>query len=256
MQNDVHFNTIATQFEQDIYGSSKGYIRWHVLWEDLLTELPQLKNGNLNVLDAGGGAGRMTLALARLGNHITLCEPSQEMLEKAKTLMASEKLTENITFINQPLQEFTTKQPFDVILNHAVLEWLAEPKTALGHLVKQLKPKGYLSLMFYNRNAALFKTILCGDFSLEPLQETSLITGWNEQNRPLFPETVLTWLDDFEMQVISKAGIRIFHDHVAEKDREGRLEQLLTVEKTLRKREPFASLAQHIHLICQKKGRA
>jgi hypothetical protein len=54
------------------------------------------------------------------------------------------------------------------------------------------------------------------------------------------------------MRVISKAGIRMFHDHIAEKNKKGKLEQFLELEKTLRKREPFASLAQHIHIIGQK----
>jgi S-adenosylmethionine-dependent methyltransferase len=254
MQSDVHFTTIASQFEQDVYGSSKGYIRWNVLWEDLLTELPQLGQGSLTVLDAGSGAGRMTLALAKLGNQVTLCEPSKEMLEKARALVASENLTTNVIFVNQALQDFTAKQSFDVVLNHAVLEWLVEPKTALKHLVKQLKPKGYLSLMFYNRNAVIFKNILAGDFSLEALQKGTLKRGWGEQSKPLFPETVETWLNELGMQVKSKAGIRIFHDHITKENREGRLELLLNAETTLRKREPFASLAQHIHFVCQKSG--
>jgi S-adenosylmethionine-dependent methyltransferase len=252
MKRDIHFNTIANQFEQDVYGSSKGFIRWNVLWEDLLTELPQLQNGTLNILDAGGGAGRMTLALAKMGHNLTLVEPAKEMLEKAQTLVASENLTQNILFVNKPLQDFKADQSFDVVLNHAVLEWLAEPKKALEHLVRQLKPNGYLSLMFYNRNAALFKSVLAGDFSLEFLRETTLNTGWNQTSKPLFPDTVLSWLDEFGMRVISKAGIRMFHDHIAEKNKEGKLEQLLELEKTLRKREPFASLAQHIHIVGQK----
>jgi S-adenosylmethionine-dependent methyltransferase len=253
MQKDVHFKAIANQFEQDVYGSSKGYIRWNVLWEDLIAEIPQLEHDGLSVLDAGGGAGRMTLALAKLGHRVTLVEPAKEMLEKAQTLASSENL-KSIIFVNKSLQDFKSEQPFDVILNHAVLEWLAEPKIALAHLVKQLKPGGYLSLMFYNRNVALFKSILAGDFSLEALREGSLRNGWNEQSNPLFPETVMQWLDEFGMRVKSKAGIRIFHDYISEKDKEGRLEQLLVAEKTLRKREPFASLAQHIHLVCQKQG--
>jgi S-adenosylmethionine-dependent methyltransferase len=253
MQSDVHFTAIASQFEQDIYGSSKGFIRWNVLWEDLLAELTQLHQGNLSILDAGGGAGRMTLALAKPGNHVTLCEPSKEMLEQAQSSATSEKLS-SIIFVNKALQDFSAEPPFDLVLNHAVLEWLAEPKAALEHLVKQLKPNGYLSLMFYNRNAAFFKNILRGDFSLELLQETSSVTGWNKPSRPLSPETVLAWLDELKMRVVSKAGIRIFHDHIAEENREGRLEQLLSIEKTLRKREPFASLAQHIHIVCQKQG--
>jgi S-adenosylmethionine-dependent methyltransferase len=253
MQNDVHFTTIANQFEQDVYGSSKGYIRWNVLWEDLLTTLPQLNDGKLNILDAGGGAGRMTVALAKLGNQLTLCEPSKEMLEKAQHSANIDHLN-NITFVNKGLQDFSTTQPFDIILNHAVLEWLAEPKAALEHLVKQLEPNGYLSLMFYNRNAALFKDILSGDFALEALQEGAAKSGWKEQVKPLFPETVVAWLNEFGMVIKSKAGIRIFHDHISEEDKEGKLEQPLNVERTLRKQEPFASLAQHIHLVCQKQG--
>lgn len=253
MQNDVHFNAIANQFEQNVYGSSKGFIRWNVLWEDLITELLQLERGSLSVLDAGGGTGRMTLTLAKLGHQVTLVEPAKEMLEKAQTLIASENLTSRVRFVNKPLQDFNAEQSFDIVLNHAVLEWLAEPKLALEHLLKQLKPNGYLSLMFHNRNAVLFKSILAADFSLEFLREESYSRGWHEQTRPLFPETVLTWLDELGVSVISKAGIRIFHDHIAEKDKQGKLEQLLELEKTLRKREPFASLAQHIHIVGQKR---
>jgi S-adenosylmethionine-dependent methyltransferase len=253
MRSDVHFTTIAKAFEQDVYGSSKGYIRWNVLWEDLLTELPQLNDGKLNILDAGGGAGRMTIALAKLGHQVTLVEPAKEMLEKAQHAANTEHLN-NISFVNKALQDFSTTQPFDIILNHAVLEWLAEPKAALEQLVKQLKPSGYLSLMFYNRNAVILKDILSGDFSLHTFQEDALKSGWNKQAKPLFPETVMTWLNEFGMHIKSKVGIRIFHDHITEEDKEGKLEQLLKVEQALRQQEPFASLAQHIHFICQKQG--
>jgi S-adenosylmethionine-dependent methyltransferase len=253
MKSDVVFDTVANQFEQSVYGSSRGFIRWNVLWEDLVTELPHLRKSGLSILDAGGGAGRMTLGLAKLGHHVTLVEPSKEMLEKARELVSSEPVSDNITFVNQSLQDFTAKQSFDVVLNHAVLEWLAEPKVALEHLIKQLKPGGNLSLMFHNRNAALFKNVLAGDFSLLFLREESYETDWQEQTRPLYPETVTAWLEEFGIKVQSKAGIRIFHDLVSEKDREGKLEQLLELEKTLRKREPFASLAQHIHMVGQKR---
>jgi S-adenosylmethionine-dependent methyltransferase len=254
MKQDVVFNTIANQFESDIYGSSKGYIRWNVLWHDLITELPQLNQGNLQILDAGGGAGRMSIALARLGNHVTLCEPSMEMLEKAKALATSEELY-NINFVNQSLQDYTSDKQFDVILNHAVLEWLAQPKEALGHLINLLQPNGYLSLMFHNRNAALFKQAITGNFDVAlQLEDASLGTAWKEETRPLLPQTVRQWLMEFNLNIISQAGIRMFHDFVPESKRQdGNLEKLLEIELSLRKQEPFASLAQHIHMICQKE---
>jgi S-adenosylmethionine-dependent methyltransferase len=255
VKSDVYFDTIANQFEQDVYGSSKGFIRRNVLWEDLLTELPHLKEGGLSILDAGGGAGRMTLALAKIGHNVTLVEPAKEMLEKAHQLIASEKLSGSVTFVNKSLQDFTSKQPFDVVLNHAVLEWLVNPKEALEQLVKHLKPDGYLSLMFYNRNTALFKHILAGNFSEILLNDqNSFVGSWNEACKPLYPETVISWLEDFGIELKSKSGIRIFHDFIAEKDKEGKLEELLVLEKATRKREPFASLAQHVHVVAQKSS--
>ncbi len=252
MRHDVHFDGIAKKFESDIYGSSKGFIRWNVLWRDLFSELPTLNQGGLNILDAGGGAGRMSVSLAKLGNHVTLVEPSMEMLEKAQILAANEKVEGDIQFIHQPLQTFKPNQDFDVVLNHAVLEWLANPKEALEHLVKLLKPSGYLSLMFHNRNAAIFKQTIAGNFEFAlQTEDSSFSSIWKESTRPLLPQTVKEWLLEQNLKIISQAGIRIFHDFVPE-DKRQNLEQLLEVEKHLRKQEPFASLAQHIHFVCQK----
>ncbi|MGL4609805.1 MAG: methyltransferase domain-containing protein [Trueperaceae bacterium] len=104
MKNDVVFDTLANEFEQGIYGLSKGFIRWTVLWKDLITEVPHLREGGLSILDAGGGAGRMTLALSKLGHKVTLVEPSKEMLEKAKQRIKIEKISGEVTLVNQPLQ--------------------------------------------------------------------------------------------------------------------------------------------------------
>ena len=44
----------------------------------------------------------------------------------------------------------------------------------------------------------------------------------------------------------------MFHDHLPSSVRDENLEDLLSVEKELRTREPFASLGQHIHLVCER----
>ncbi len=52
----------------------------------------------------------------------------------------------------------------------------------------------------------------------------------------------------------AKAGIRIFHDHLPSGTLEDQqeLEDLLKVEKEMRGQEPFASLGQHLHLVCER----
>jgi hypothetical protein len=42
MQRDVNFDGIASEFEDAIYSSSKGRLRLHVLWQDMLANMPRL----------------------------------------------------------------------------------------------------------------------------------------------------------------------------------------------------------------------
>ena len=258
MQPDADFDLIGGAFEADVYGSSRGTVRLRVLWEDLRTAIPRLTHGGLSVLDAGAGAGRLALEIARLGNHVVLVEPSRAMLDQAQASARAAGLEAAITFVHAPIQALphALTETFDVITCHAVLEWVAEPRAALSYLAPLLKPNGQLSLMFYNRNAALLKRVLAGEIrtALRELHGAWEPRGWGAGCVPLAEEDVRTWLAELGFVVRSKAGIRIFHDHVspAARDREG-LDHLLELELMCRQREPFASLGQHIHLVCDRE---
>ena len=253
---DTDFDAIASDFEKEIYGSSKGYVRLQVLLEDLLSEIPQIEHGDLNVLDAGGGAGHMAIWMARSSNNVLLCDPSQEMLDKAEEAIHAANLQEAVTVRHSSIQNLDSSiGDFDVILCHAVLEWLGNPRDTLEHLAKFLNPHGYLSLMFYNNNAALMKRVFKGEFTTLIHDDEGDSSSRGPGVSPLAEKVVRGWLDKFGLRVRSKAGIRIFHDHLPIDARTGeRIEDLLEVEKRLRKQEPFASLGQHIHLVCERTG--
>ena len=258
MNSDANFDDIGKDFVEDIYGSSKGYVRSTVLWEDLSREVPEILRGGLSILDAGGGAGQMALAMARSGNDVLLCDPARETLLKAEEAISETSLPGTVTMLHSPIQDLkiTEYGKFDVITCHAVLEWLSDPRETLGHLVEFLKHDARLSLMFYNRNATLMKRILGGEFApaLQEYEEGFSPRGWGQGATPLREENVREWLDELGLAVRSKAGIRIFHDHVPDSARNGeKLETLLEIEKKLRDEEPFASLGQHIHLVCKWK---
>ena len=249
-RTDVDFNPLAQEFAEDIYGSSKGYIRLNVLWRDLLSELPYLEEGGVDVLDVGGGMGQVAVKLAKLGNRITLCDPSEEMLAKARETVKRENLTEAVTLVHAAVQDLSehTDKSFDVITCHAVLEWLANPEKTLGQMLRFLKPEGSLSLMFYNRNAFVLKRMLNGNLAAV----RDLETQEHAPPSPLFAEDVTAWLNALGWHVESKTGVRIFHDHVPEAVRQSELDNLLELEQLYAKRDHFASLAQHIHLVCKK----
>lgn len=251
VRSDINFDGKAASFEEWIYGSSRGFIRLSVLWEDLLAEIPMLSHGGLSVLDAGGGAGHVALRMAELGNRVLLCDPSQEMLSRAEESIRQTNLSELVTIEHSTIQELEwAGDGFEVITCHAVLEWLADPEATLGHLVRFLREDGRLSLMFYNRNAAVLKQILRGECA--GVLRGSKEDGQDRECTTLSEETVRAWLDALGVKVISKSGIRMFHDHLpdAARSRE-RLDDLLKVENKLRKQEPFASLGQHVHLVCE-----
>ena len=247
-QTDVDFDPLAQAFAKSIYGSSKGYIRLNILWRDLLSELPHLEEGGLDVLDVGGGMGQVAVKLAKLGNRITLCDPSEEMLTKAYRTVKRENLTETVTLVHAAVQDLSdyTDKTFDVITCHAVLEWLADPQETLGQMLSFLKPEGSLSLMFYNRNAFVLKRMLNGNLAAV----RDLETQEHAPPSPLSAEDVTKWLKTLGWHVKSKTGVRIFHDHVPEAVRQSELDDLLELEQLYAKRDPFASLAQHVHLVC------
>jgi S-adenosylmethionine-dependent methyltransferase len=259
-ETDQDFDAVAESFEGDVYGSSKGLVRLAVLREDLFSAIPELGDGGLSVLDAGGGAGRVALLLAEAGNRVLLADPSREMLARAERAFAGSRhaaggSVATVRSSIQDLREHLAGERFDVVCCHAVLEWLADPRGVLGNLVGFPGPQGRLSLMFYNRNAALLKRALEGDLGLALGGDVPRRRGWGEGATPLAEDSVQAWLGRLGLRVRSKAGIRILHDHVPEDlRRPERIGELLEAEKRLRGREPFASLGQHTHLVCERSG--
>ncbi len=253
-RTDIIFDRIADTFAQEIYGTTKGDVRLHVLWHDMCTEIPVLSDGGLRVIDIGAGMGQIARRVAELSHEVTLCDPSHDMLEKARASIKEAGLTDAVQFVQAKAQELRERVigQFDVVICHAILEWLAEPKETISDILPLLRPDGYLSLMFYNRNAAILKRILRGDF-LGAFEKNSNSAD-SQSPIPLDPDEVQSWLVKSGLRVLSRAGIRIFHDHLPEPLRKsGKLEELVWAEIEFRKQEPFASLGQHIHFVCRWK---
>lgn len=271
LRKDADFDVLGSRFEE-MYSSSWGHVRLEVLWDDLLANIPALQNGDARVLDAGGGAGRIAVRLAQLGNDVVLCDPSQEMLDRAALGIEEAGLTDRVAVIHARIQDLETNGDghFDVITCHAVLEWLAKPREVVTRLVELLEPGGHLSLMFTNRNAMLLKRVLGGDFAGALVDlDASPVPRRPRPRRPALPlrrlphavpldeRLVRDWLADSGCRVLSKAGIRIFHDHLSAASRsQARLDELIAVEQAVRNTEPFASLGQHVHLVCTRAGPA
>lgn len=247
---------MGLEFENSIYGTTKGLIRSQVIWEDMIEHLPGLSDGKLTVLDAGGGSGHLAVKMAAVGNDVLLCDPSEEMLSIAHKASQEASISGDLTFLHLAIHDLGShlQRHFQLVVFHAVLEWLANPEDAIRQLAGFLSPSGHLSLLFYNHNAALFKRASRGQF-IDALREVdSPPDPRTDGAMPLRERDVRGWLDAAGLEILHRAGIRVFHDHVQEALDQRRLEDLLALELRCRTVEPFASLAQHIHLLCRRTG--
>lgn len=274
-QEDRNFDTLAKRFKRNIYGGLKGDIRIAVLNRDFERYIPIAPFGGvmhahdtngknmaavsrkLRILDAGGGQGQFSLRFAQAGHRLVICDISIEMLKLAQEEAGRLGVQEQVEFVHCAIQDLPlhlTCTDFDVVLCHAVMEWMQEPKQLLPLLLKYLVPQGYLSLTYYNLNSLVYKNLLRTNFKKIIQQDFGGTRGSLTPINPMAPATVDSWLRELPVDVISRSGIRVFHDYIFnEANREREPNNLMALELQFSTEEPFLSLGRYIHVLATKK---
>ena len=252
---DQNFDKLAERFTRRLYGKPKGQIRLQLVRDGLLEDSNVVKSPKpLRVLDMGCGLGQMAELISSYGHEVFACDTSSVMIESARQRITAENpaCLDRIHFIHSPLQQLGNhvEGQFDLIVFHAVLEWLEEPRLGLAQLKPWLKPDGELSLLFYNLHGLLFRNLLRGDFRhMEALQVQGEAGGLTPKN-PLKPEEVSNWLAQLDFEVTSRRGIRCFYDFMVQGNTEQRLNKISlddvqTMEKRFSQQDPYRGLARY-----------
>lgn len=251
---DRNFDDLAEQFADRVYGGAKGRIRLNLLERDLREALPTLYQGQpvQRILDAGGGEGQISRGLARQGHRVDLIDLSAEMVRRARQQVEAEGLAQNMHCSQVAIQDLPATT-YDLVLFHAVLEWVAEPKAVLQQVMARVREGGTLSVMFYNRHSTIFRSVLRG-FLHKVL--TGDIRGKGKgltPINPLEPDEVLAWLQEGGFRVELRTGIRVFHDYLHHDVRK-KLDEadLIALETQYSRREPYRSLARYYHVVARK----
>ncbi|MCG9720309.1 methyltransferase [Shewanella sp. Isolate7] len=253
---DKNFDALAGKFAKNIYGTPKGEVRAAVLWRDLSQALTQLPEGPLRILDAGGGFGFFSQKLAKMGHSVTLCDISSEMLALGKAQIAvyeessGEKL--DITLLHAPIQSLTRDGlgQFDLILCHAVAEWLSDARQTLADLTQLLKPQGLFSLMFYNKEAMRFHSLISGNFDYVAADFKVKKKVGLTPSYPLYIEDVRAWVTDWQMQLVSESGVRVIHDYLkTHQPPNADFSQLLEMELQYSTHPAYIGLGRYVHFI-------
>lgn len=255
---DRNFDDLAHRFQRNVYASLKGQIRLEVVqrdFEDYL--LPSESPRGWQVFDAGGGQGRMSAWFARRGHRVLLSDISRKMLDLAESQLVEEGLAEAVQIRHAPIQEITRENPqrFDLIVCHAVLEWVADPRDLLGLLAQSLKPGGTLSLLYYNLNGLIYKNLLRTNFKKIRQRKWQGYRGSLTPSSPLRPEEVQAWLSELPLEMVCESGVRVFYDYIFnQQDRVRDPESIVEMELQFAREMPYKHLGRYIHVLCRKQS--
>lgn len=255
-QTDRVFDGLAHRFKDSIYGNLKGRIRLEVLNRDFAAHGLDARSGRrLRVLDAGGGVGQFSCQLASKGAEVVLAEPSQDMLELARAHQSEFAPDANVEYLQQRVQDLDPQLgEFDLVLFHAVLEWLVEPQETLKRLLRFVRPGGHVSLLFYNKQSLILRHLTLGNFHYI---ENNHLAGVGKRTltpiSPQLPEEVRTWFRGWGYEECCYSGVRCFHDLMPAHER-ARCEDddIVRLELAHSQQSPYRELARYIHLLGKK----
>lgn len=147
------WNNRANTYDE-YYQTFQGAVEHYVDWELLKKFLPE--NKNIEILDAAGGTGRITLLLAKMGYSITLCDISPKMLEFAKQKLYKEGVLDKLKICKCDIRNLHfSDESFDFVLC-----WDGNIDDTKGIAAKELirvtKKGGIISLFLVNKWATVF----------------------------------------------------------------------------------------------------
>ena len=278
---DRSFDEVADHFEKKVYGGLKGEIRLAVLRRDIfeyVNETSQTLGRPLRILDVGAGLAQIALELVTQGHNVVINDISANMLAKAQA--SFEQLTADaddyevdsfgdITWWVCPYQQLSHElssetlsqesEKFDLILCHALLEWLAEPKEIMNFFDSQLTLTGALSLCFYNPASFEYRNLIMGNFNL--LDSLLGDDGYKADNKksltPNYPVAKLEverWLSNHHYNIVLESGLRVFHDYAPLKRGGHNLpEEVVRMELRYSRQEPFKRLGRYLHILATRQ---
>lgn len=254
---DRNFDRLIDKFEQKVYGTLKGEWRLKLIKEDLARfHVKPSDSAGLQIWDAGCGFAQVGLWLAQAGHQLTLCDLSRKMLDRAQQNFAQAGF--EAQFLHGASQDLAADLPeFDLVLFHAVLEWLAEPKATLQTVANQTRPGGYLSLLFYNRNAFVYSNVLKGEWRWPLILQNAYIGKGKKLTppNPQYPHEVLGWLDEWGFEVEIHTGIRVFNDYIRPDILEKSDSQaLFDLEYQYCRLPTYRDMGRYVHLLAKRRS--
>ena len=258
MSDDI-FAALADQFVDGAYASVKGRVRTYVMHRHLLENLPPAP---ASVLDVGGGAGNQSFLLAQAGYGVTLLDPSEAMLEKARQRLAQlpTEVQRRIRLVQgdgAAAAEVVDGRTFDAVLCHGVLGYLDRPEPVVEQLCRCTAPGGVVSVMTANARAMAVRPALerRWDDALAAFDARTEIGVLGVPARADTVEELEVLLRRGGVEPVRWYGVWLFVDWLefsgAELDGADAVQVAATAEVELEasRRDPYRQLSRVFHLV-------
>lgn len=250
---DQNFDPLIDKFKERIYNGIKGEWRIKLLQEDLQKLYADTP---LDIWDAGCGLGQLALWLAQGGHRLSCCDISYKMLQEAKSAFTEAGVTAEFRQCSAQIMAESLIQQ-DVVLFHAVLEWLANPLETLSVVSDRVKKGGHLSLLFFNYHSFVYRNTLRGGWCLPFIADKSAWYGKGKKLTPPYPqkpEVIVEWLESNGYTIKAHTGIRVFHDYMTKEVlADSDLEALMRLEYAYCREAVYRDMGRYVHILAQKK---
>jgi S-adenosylmethionine-dependent methyltransferase len=234
------------------YDTLRGAVRAELVARQLDGHLP----GTGRVADVGGGAGRQAIRLARLGYEVTLLDPSEEMLTRAREAVRAEPppVQERVTLLRATGEEapqVVEAGAFRVVLCHAVLPYVEDPEPLLRSVSVLAAPGGVVSVLAKNAGALAMRPALEGRFAdaVAAFEADADRGGLGVPTRAHALDLLVDVLAKHGIELEAWYGIRVFTDHLGPVPPGDDFARVLEAERRAGERDPYRSVARLLHLV-------
>ena len=231
--------------------------RTAVVWEALQAVLEERsRQGELEVLDIGGGTGGFAVRVAELGHHVVVVDPSPDALAILARRSEEAGVVDRVSAVQGELSTVPAlvgRDAVDVVLCHGVLEVVEDPAAAMAAVAEVLRPGGTLSLLVSQRHAAVVARTMAGHF----VAARALLEEPVEEGAPhrFTVEETTALLDGAGFGDVVLHAVRVFSDLVPSTLvglEPGGAAALADLERAVAERPEYLTLASQIHALATR----
>ncbi|MEU8074083.1 methyltransferase domain-containing protein [Catellatospora citrea] len=234
--------------------------RTAVIWSVLRGELAGQDGRPLSVVDVGGGTGGFAVPLAEAGHTVTVVDPSPDALASLLRRATDAGVAERVRALQgdaDSLGDLIPPAAADLVLCHAVFEFVDDPDAVAQALHDALRPGGAASVLVANRAAAVLSRAVAGQWQAAAAllaDAQARVTGRDTVRRRFDLIGAEALLAEAGLHVEQAHGVRVVADLVPGVVADADPEALLAFELAASAVPPYRDVATQLHLLARRRG--